>query len=194
MKSTEALVHRLYSNIHTTDTLRQVSDTLEILAQNANFKEHASAIVADSTLTDPQKKTQLVYIIKSINSPILYEFFYDILGQNTFWLFDAGKVNYFDKFVQEFQKATENIGIVYLTTAVVLQPQELRDIALDLSKAFGYKVVLNHSVSPNIIGGAQVRVENFVFDYSLRSKFQQFERRWISSINKTNKLVDRHDI
>ncbi len=194
MKSTQVLVQQLFNKIYTTNALRHVSDTLEVLTQNTKFKEHTNAIISDTSLTSSQKKTQIIYIIKSIDSAILYDFFYNILDKNTFWIFSSGKIDYFDRFVQEFQMATEQIGVVFLTTAISLNNEELKLIAEDLSRSFGYKVVINPTVNPTILGGAQVRVENLIFDYSLRSKFHQFQRQWISSLTKTNKLIGRHDL
>jgi F0F1-type ATP synthase delta subunit len=191
--SNQNLIAQLLGNIYTTSQLKQISDALEELAQNKAFKNHATDIVTDESLTDSQKKTQLSYLIKSIDIPTLQDFFSDILAKNTFWVFSSDKIDYFDKFVQEFQMATEAIGVIYLVTATKLLPHDHRAIAKDLSQSFGYKVVLNHQINPAIIGGAQVRVENLVFDFSLRNKFNQFERQWLSSLEKTDKLIGHHE-
>jgi len=42
------------------------------------------------------------------------------------------------------------------------------------------------------LGGLQIRLENLVFDYSLRTKFQQFQRHWLSSLDKIEAAVGRH--
>lgn len=193
MKTTEALIKKLTDKIYTTDTLKNISDTLEHLASDESFKSHTQDITSDPTLTGNQKKTQLLYLLKTIDSPILYDFFSDILDANSQWIFSSGRINYFDKFVQEFQMATEDLSIVYLTTAIKLAPEDLKAITKDLTKSFGYKVVLNYQVNPGIIGGATVRVENLIFDHSLRTKFQQFQRHWISSLKKTGQLIGRYE-
>ncbi len=192
MKATKALIDKLLERIHLTETLKSVSDNLEQLAQNKAFKNHANFIISDDSLTDAQKNRQLLFLIQTIDTPLLQEFFSDLLGKNTYWVFTSDKIDYFDKFVQEFQMATEELGILHLTTAIKLSPVDLRAIALDLSKSFGYKVLLSYEVNPSIMGGAQIRVENMIYDYSLRSKFQQFQRQWLSSINTTEKQIGRH--
>src|SRR5690606_27264288 len=192
MKSTEDLVDNLINRLFTTKALKEVSGTLEELSLNKTFKLHVNSIVSDTTLTDSQKRRQLSYVLKIVDEPILLDFFDELLQKNGFWLFTAGKIDYFDKFVQQFQKATEEIELVYLVTAIDLAPPILKDISLDLSRSFGYRVIIKHEVNPAIIGGVQIRVENLVFDLSLRTKFQQFQRAWLHSLTTTSKKVGRH--
>lgn len=187
------LIAKLMQNIHTTAQLKDISDALEELTQNKAFKNHANDIITDQSLTDSQKKTQLLYLIRSIDIPTLADFFSDVLAGHTFWMFSSEKIDYFDKFVREFQMATEEIVVVYLITATKLMQSDFRTIAKDLGKSFGYKVVLNHQINPAIIGGAQVRVQNLVFDYSLRNKFNQFQRQWLHSLEQTDKMIGHHD-
>lgn len=192
MKSTEDLVNDLSSRLFTTKGVREISDILEELVSDKTFKRHTSAIVADTSLTDPQKRRQLSYVLKVIDNPVLIDFFDEVLAKKEFWVFSSGKVDYFDHFVQQFQMSTEELGLIYLVTAIELDPSDLKEIAIDLSKSFGYKVIIKHEVNPAILGGAQVRVENYVFDLSLRTKFQQFQRAWLLSLNKTTKMVGRN--
>ena len=191
-KATDSLVSKLLDTIFTTSTLKEVSEVLEELSQDKRFKAHCNGIVSDYSLTDSQKKRQLSYLLKTIEIPVLHDFFSDQLGNDVLWLFASEKVDYFDKFVRQFQLATEEVEIIYLVTAIKLEGEELKNIAKDLTKSFGYKVILKHEVNPAIIGGAQIRVENMVFDYSLRTKFQQFQRTWIASLEKTGQLVGRN--
>jgi len=163
------------------------------MAEERTFRMHASSIVSDPNLSAEQKKTQMMYLIRSLNVEELYDFFSDKLSADNLWLFEMGKINHFNNFVQQFQMETEKMKIVDLTTAVPLDPVDVEAIAADLAKAFASKVLINHEVNPAIIGGAQVHIDNLVYDLSLRSKFQQFEREWVSSINQTGKLTGRYD-
>lgn len=193
-KSMKSVVSRLVETLYTTEALKLISSTLEELSQDRKFKLHADAIVSDESLTDSQKKRQLNYLIKTIEVPELQTFLSDEIEKDNWWLFSVDRIDYFDRFVQNFQIATEEIGVVYLTTSIPLSPTELKTIAKDLSKTFGYKVVLRHEVNKAIVGGAQVRVENLVFDYSLRTKFQHFQKTWLQSLNKTDKLIGRNQV
>jgi F0F1-type ATP synthase delta subunit len=190
-KATYKFSQRLLNRIFTTNTLKHISDALESLSQNTTFKEHANAIVADQHLTDSQKRTQLLYLIRSIDIPLLYDFLSDELTSSQFWLFSSDKVDYFDRFVQEFQNATESIKILHLSTAIDLNMSDLKNIAEKYSESFGFKVIVNQETNNAIIGGAQVRLENVVFDCSLRSKFHQFQRAWLSSLGTIEDAVNR---
>lgn len=193
MKTTQSIVEQLLDRIVTTVTFKQISDQLEDLAQDEKFKSYTDDIVADPNLTDNQKINQLMYVFKDIDIPLLYDFFSEILDKKTLFLFSTGKIDYFDKFVQEFQLMSDNIGIVNLTTSIKLSNHDAKAIADDLSKAFGYKVILNLDVDPKILGGAQVKVENLIFDYSLRTKFKQFEHQWLKTLEKTQKKIKTDD-
>src|SRR5690606_35137499 len=109
MKSSQAIIKQLLSQIFTTHTLKIVSDTLKQMAANQAFKRHAHDIVTDDTLTQAQKRNQLLYLIKSLDVPLLYDFFADVIGPDSLWLFQTGKIDYFDSFVRAFQMATEDI-------------------------------------------------------------------------------------
>lgn len=193
MKGSIQLAKELIEKIYTTDTLKRISDTLEKLSQNKGFKEHTNDIINDDSLTDNQKKNQLLYIIKSVEIPTLYDFFSDQLAEYSFWIFSSGQIDYFDKFVQAFQKATKDVGVIYLTTAVEISTADLKAISDNLGKSFGYKAAINHDINAGILGGAQIRIENLIFDYSLRSKFRHFQKEWLKSISDTEKSIGFHD-
>lgn len=192
-KATYKFSMRLLDRIYTTNVLKHVSDSLENISRNTTFKEHANAIVSDANLTDSQKRTQLLYLIRSVDVPLLYDFLSDELTSSQFWLFTSDKIDYFDRFVQEFQNATESVKVVHISTAIDLTSADLEKVALGFSSTFGYKIVVNHETNPAIIGGAQVRLENLVFDYSLRSRFREFQRHWLSSLDTIETAVGRHD-
>lgn len=191
-KATRKLSLQLLNGIYTTAILKQVSDALEDISQNTTFKQHASSIVTDENLTDNQKRTQLLYLIRGIEIPHLYEFFSDTLNKDQYWLFHSDKIDYFDKFVQDFQKSTEELKIVHLVSSISLVTSDLKGIAKSLKDNLGFKVLINHEVNRSIIGGVQVKIENYVFDYSLRHKFQQFQRQWLKSLNKVENAVGKN--
>ncbi len=187
----EELAQHLLSNIFTTTDLKMVSVALEQLSQNQSFKHHAHEIATDTRLTDSVKKTQLLHLFKDINIPILYTFFSDMFSKHEFWMFSSKQFDYFDEFVQTFQLATEKVTVVNLVTPVDLLPPDLTKISQDLAQSLGTHVVLHLQVNPGILGGIQVRIGNLVFDYSLRSKFHQFQRQWIAQMARTSELVGR---
>ena len=99
-KGNQQLAQDLMKDIYTTATLKGVSDTLEGIVQNDAFKKHANSIIADSTLTDAQKQTQLNYLIRHIDDPMIYDFFTRQITNNQLWLFRTDKIDYLDNFVR----------------------------------------------------------------------------------------------
>jgi F0F1-type ATP synthase delta subunit len=192
-KATYKFSQRLLNRIYTSNVLKHISNALETLSQNVTFKEHANAIVSDSNLTDAQKRTQLLYLIRSVDVPLLYDFLSDELTSSQYWLFTSDKIDYFDRFVQEFQNATESIKVIHIATAIDLNASDLQTIAESFSTTFGYKIIVDHETNTAIIGGVQVRLENLIFDYSLRTKFQQFQRHWLASLDSLENAVGRND-
>lgn len=195
-KGTHQIAEHLLNRIFTTTALKNVSQTLEALTQNQTFKQHASSIVSDAHLTDAQKRTQLLYLLRGQDHEVIYEFFCDELNPKHLWLFHAEKIDYFDHFVQIFQRLTETVRIIHLTTVVPLTMTDLRTIAADFSKSLGYQIIVDHEINTAILGGIQARLDNLVFDYSLRSRFREFEREWLHSLRtiETTATVPPHSI
>lgn len=190
---TEVLCDKLLNLIYSTPQLNEVSLHLESLALDRHFKTHANNIVADAELNPSQRKRQLIYLLGTIELPLLHDFFVDEVDSGNFWLFDNEKIDYLDEFIKKFQQATGTIHTLHLTTAIPLTLQQIRTISRDLSHEFGYKIIVDHTVNTTLIGGILVKLDNYIFDYSLRSKFQQFQREWLASLEKTSKLVGRYE-
>jgi F0F1-type ATP synthase delta subunit len=193
-KKTDALARMLLDKIYTTETLKLISGKLEELSQQKTFLSHADAIVSDNSLTEKQKQTQLSYLIRTVDEPLVYDFLSDVITDGQLWLFRKDTKDYFDAFVQRFQMGTEDLEVVFLVTAIELTATDLRSIVKDLGDSFGVRVVLNHQINPGLVGGIQVRVGNTVFDLSLRTKFRQFQKQWLSTLDKTSENIGRHKI
>jgi len=185
------LASHLLSNIYTTTELKQVSVALESLSQSPSFKSRAREIAKDNNLTAAIKKSQLLFLFKDVDIPVLYSFFSDLFGEKEFWMFSSDQFDYFDEFVQVFQLATEEVVVVNLVSAIDIETPDIVTISQGLTKTLGKQAVIHLQVNPSIVGGAQVRIGNLVFDYSLRSKFHQFQCQWLSQIAKTSELVGR---
>ncbi|NMB56909.1 F0F1 ATP synthase subunit delta [Candidatus Beckwithbacteria bacterium] len=187
----DKLAKDLIEQIYTTLELKQISIALESLAQNKNFKNHASELVDDEGLTNQVKKQELLALISQLEIEKLTDFFAKILDNECFWVFSAKQFDYFDNFVQAFQIKTEDIKLIHLVTAIDLQEKDLQKISLDLSETFKKHVIIHLQINPKIIGGIQIRIDNLVFDYSLKAKLGQFQRQWISKLEKTSSLLGR---
>lgn len=190
-KGIEELADELLSQINTTAELKQVSVALESLTQSSAFKSRAREVASNMNLTNAIKKSQLLFLFKDIDVPVLYTFFSDMFSDNEFWMFSSKQFDYFDEFVQTFQMITEKVLVVNLVTAIEIKVPDLKLIAQNLTKSLGSHVIIHLQVNPGIVGGLQARVGNLVFDYTLRSKFHQFQRQWIAQVAKTTEMVGR---
>jgi len=188
-KGVEKLAQQLLNEIWSTTELKKVSLALEGLSHASGFKSSALAIVSNSRLSDEVKATQLLNLFNDIEIPVLQSFFAGVFSEGEFWLFSSKQFDYFDEFVRSFQITTEKLQVVQLVVAVELFPREQMVIAKQLSDSLERQVMLDLKVNPSIVGGAQIRVSNLVFDYTLRSKFNQFERQWINRMARTTEFV-----
>ena len=187
----DKLAADLLIQVHNTTELKKISVALETLSQSKNFKSHTRSIISDDKLTESVKKSQILELFKDLEIPLLYEFTQKVLDDKEFWLFDSEKFDYFDKFVQKFQLLTEKVTVVNLVAAVEVLPIDLTKMAQNLGDALGKQVIMHLQVDPKVMGGAKIRIGNLVFDYSIKSKFIQFQRQWISRLEKTSELVGR---
>jgi len=191
MNGVEKLSIELINSLYTASDLKRASLVLEALAQSPTFKKKALAIVNSQDLMPNLKKQQLISLLKDVNMPLVVNFFKKLINREDFWVFDSKQFDYFDQFVQYFQLKTEEVLIVNLVTQIDIKYEDQKRMSDDLTKNLKKKVLLHIQVNPKIIGGAQVRVGNLVFDYSLRSKFRQFQREWLKKFKITSDLTGR---
>jgi len=188
-KGVEKLAQQLLDEIWSTVELKKISIALEGLSHTSGFKSSAFTIVSNPRLSDEVKATQLLNLFNEIDIPTLQSFFAGVFSAGEFWLFSSKQFDYFDEFVRAFQITTEKLQVVQLVVAIELFPREQMVIAKQLTESLERQVILDIKINPAIIGGAQIRVGNLVFDYTLRSKFNQFERQWINRMAKTAEFV-----
>lgn len=193
MKGIEQLAQQLIEQIFTATQLKQASMYLENLSQSQSFKNHTSNIAGDDALTEAIKAQQIIAFFDKDTMPIVYKFFNDFLKSGGHWLFASKQFDYFDQFVQHFQLLTEKISLINLVTSIEIKQKDIEKMAKELSKSIGRHTVLHIQVNPKILGGAQVRAGNLIFDYSLKAKFGQFKRQWVSKLTKNARLVEREE-
>jgi F0F1-type ATP synthase delta subunit len=188
-KGVEKLAEQLLATINTTEELKKVSMTLETLSNSASIKSKAKEIATNSQYSDSLKAKKLMELFSDIDMPVLLEFFRKIFSASEFWLFSSKQFDYFDQLVQSFQLITESVIVINIIVAIELKQEEILEIAKDLSESLDKQVIISIKINPAIMGGAQVRIGNLAFDYTLRSKFSQFQRQWLSRMARTSAMV-----
>lgn len=183
MNQIQQLAKSLITQLNTSTELRNTAHTLEKLSSNETFKQHAYDIAA-SDLTDQQKTNQLLSLVKTIEIPQLQQFFHELFSQGQFWVFASQQFDFFDEFVKSFQLEADQLAIIYMATAIDLDEQFLTHISAEFSQLLNKHAIISHQVNPDMIAGAQVRIENLIFDYSAKAKLTQFENKWIASVSE----------
>jgi F-type H+-transporting ATPase subunit delta len=80
---------------------------------------------------------------------------------------------------------------VRLTTAVAIEPQELKKIAAGLAAALGRQPILEAVVDPAVIGGAVLRIGDSVFDGSVANQLQSIRQQMIE--RSVHEIQSRRD-
>ncbi|MBE0675439.1 MAG: ATP synthase F1 subunit delta [Bacteroidales bacterium] len=90
-----------------------------------------------------------------------------------------GRERYLAQIARNFiSMAREHLGIteVTLTTAIEPEPDLREKIAGVISSTFDTKIDLHEVVNPDIIGGFIIRIEDRLFDSSVRNKLRNIAR------------------
>lgn len=189
MNQVQLAAENLITSLFTSRDLKRVSILLESLSANSQFKQRMFDVVTDDNLNSKQKAHELTSLISKVNLPQVRDFLSSMFESQEFWLFDSQKLDHFDEFVKAFQFAADNIEIVYISTAIALDDNELRSIGQFFATFLKKHAVLSHVTNPAILGGAQVRVGHYVFDYSLKAKLDRFQKKWVDSLITTSDLL-----
>jgi len=189
MNQIQTAANQLLTSLFTTESVKKVSLTLERLSSNTSFKKHAYEIASDENLSTGQKGRQFASLLTKVEVVELVDFFEQLFKNGELWMFDSQTFDHFDDFSQAFQLAVDQTTIVHFVTAIDLPPLELKQIGQYFSEVLNKHALLNHHVNKEIGGGAQVRIENLIFDYSLKARLKRFEKKWIDSLVSTSTLV-----
>ena len=136
-------------------------------------------VLEQNKKTAKQKKAFIQKIIDSLESSELVTPLQNEL--------DAGNVDFFfEKHLKEYlgqlQHEAEKVVPVKLTTAIEFKVKDLRDMVDQLTRSLGKPTVLNISVDHSLIAGAIVQYGNYITDYSLKSRLEQFRKHWEEAV------------
>jgi F-type H+-transporting ATPase subunit delta len=127
------------------------------------------------------RKVSIKGYLKSIDSEILYNYLQGLLDQQDLWLFEPA---HFKIFVEQMEESVQKMTVFNLTAAVELTDEDLKKLSDKLSKRLERKVVINISVDKTLIGGAIIKKDNYIMDYSLKTKLSTFGTQWKKAIQQ----------
>lgn len=140
-------------------------------------------VLGQASKSSQQKIAFLEKIIIKLLSPEL---------KNTFqFVLHGGDIDFFGStnlpiFLDTLQSAITNIAVVTLTVAITFKPEDLRELSQEATDKIGRPVVFDLRVDRTLLGGAIVRYGNYISDYSLKTRLEQFRTNWRSAVVETN--------
>jgi len=99
------------------------------------------------------------------------------------WLFEP---SHFADFNSALKNIASETSVIDLKIAVDLKDDDIQEIADYFSAKQQHKVILNISVDKSLIGGAIIKKDNYIMDFSLKNKLSTLSTQWKKSI-KTSK-------
>jgi len=160
------------------EELDQVIYDISVFADVIGYKS-----VVTNGATDKQKRKILIASeLKSITSKPLNHYFESLLKKDDLTLFEPG---FFKNCVEDLKEQGQKTIHIELTTVIEIKEKDLKNIINDLSKKIGRKVVIDNVVDKSILGGALIKKDNYILDFSLKTKLSNLSIEWKKSIHKS---------
>lgn len=151
------------------DLLQETVQIEEILKQNPEF----DGLMKHPGVAKTEKLDVVQKVFEGRASQEVYEFLKLIVSKDRYKeLPDI--LEYFSGKMKEFQK----IGVVYVTTAMVLTDVQAKQIEQRILETAPFeKLEMHYSVDPELIGGMIVRIGDRVVDSSIRNKLSDLTKQ-----------------
>jgi F-type H+-transporting ATPase subunit delta len=140
------------------------------------------SVVANGTNDKQKRKILIASELSGITSKSLKHYFESLLKKDDLTLFEPGV---FKNCVEDLKEQGQKTVHIELTTAIEIKEKDLKKITDDLSKKLGRKVVIDNEVDKSIMGGALIKKDNYIVDFSLKTKLANLNIEWKKSIHKS---------
>jgi F-type H+-transporting ATPase subunit delta len=164
------------------DTLHMDLTSLQELSQNGDL----DAILEDSGKSIKEKAQAVEAMLSTIRSPELATALRNCLTQGELSMFTK---KFFLSFILKLQKDLEQIAVIRLQVAVEFKPADLHRMADLLARRLGRPVAFDLTVDKTLLGGTIIQIGSHIYDYSLRSRLNQFHDEWDQTLNKKGEVV-----
>ncbi len=140
--------------------------------------------IADNNEDNSYRIQQIRNEISKIGSTLLQSYLYSLTDHNDLWLFEP---THFKNFMQQFEERVQKTDVFQITVAIQLKDEDVRRIASRLSQTMEKTVIIDVRTNSNLIGGAIIKKDNYILDYSLKTKLTNLSEHWKNSILKASK-------
>jgi F0F1-type ATP synthase delta subunit len=177
MSEIEKYLRQLLDLIYQKDDLEQILFDLSLFADHIGYSSKSKGKGDESA----NRQTLIETNLTAMESPILRDYFQGLIKKKDLWLFDPG---HFKIFVQEVQELSQKAIFFNLITACEINNKDIKKLVDKLSVKAQKKVMIQLIVDKSIIGGAIIKKDNFILDYSLKTKLNNLSSQWKKSIQK----------
>jgi F-type H+-transporting ATPase subunit delta len=152
----------------------------QILFDASLIKDRLSYRTVVKNGADESKKEILVlHEIENLGSDQLKTYFRSLIKEKDLHLFDPGV---FKVFYESLMETAEKILFFHITTAILLKQPDIIKLSKKLSEKMERHVIIDLRVDKTIIGGAIIKKDNYILDFSLRTKLSTLSSEWKKSI------------
>lgn len=123
--------------------------------------------------------------LKALENSINQEHSKEVLGLLKL-LIKNKRIGYLDQVIESFREyfyEDENIKIASVRTPIELTQQEKESLQSALSKKYDAQIEIKEVIDDSLVEGLVIRVDNDVFDNSLKSKLEQLKNSLTSGGN-----------
>ncbi len=140
--------------------------------------------VVDKNGDDPAERKELVKnAVSKIKSELMKDYFNKYINESNILIFEP---NRFKNFQDQLQAEIKKIICIRLTIAVELKKEDTKKISTKLSEKMEQKVLIDITVDKSIVGGAIIHKDNYIFDFSVKSKLGRLADEWKLAIEEAN--------
>lgn len=158
--------------------LDQLLFDLQIFTDKISYKS-----VIHNTDNDNVDRKQFVKTeISKITSDILRWYFEYLISKEDLFLFDPGQIKIFR---EELAEQSKKFVIFKIITAIELKNSDVEDISYRLTKKLGRKVLVDTQVDKTILAGSIIKKDNYIMDFSLKTRLYLFGEEWKKAIRST---------
>lgn len=176
MSEIEKYVEVIFENISNKSELEEILFDLSVMSEKIGY----STVVQGSD-DRSDRKAIISDALPGISSEILKEYFTSLVEKGDLWIFEPG---HFKTFLDELKAAASKIIYFYLSSAVDLKKEDIRSLTDKISRKMERKVIIEITVDSSIIGGAIIKKDNYIFDFSVKSKLNSLCDQWKKSLEE----------
>lgn len=173
-------IEQLLSKIIRKNDLHQMIFDLNRLKDKISYKN----VIHNGVDDREQLRILATKEIQNIVSETLKKYLTSLLAKDDLSLFEPAHLK---TFAEEFEIKALKTDFIEITSAVEIKPEDVSKIAENLSTKIGRKIIVDIRTNENIVGGAIIKKDNYIIDFSIQTKLLNLAERWKGTLAKSRK-------